>query len=31
VLQRWQGLSGGKAVLEGTEKTFDEVKAERQS
>ena len=29
VIQRWQDFAGGKAILEGTGRTFDQVKAER--
>lgn len=29
IVQRWQNLTGRKAILEGTTKTFDELRAER--
>ncbi len=30
VIQRWQGLSGEQATLEGADTTFEQVKAERE-
>jgi DNA modification methylase len=30
VVKRWQGLTGGKATLEGDGRTFDDIAAERQ-
>jgi len=30
VVKRWQGLTGGKATLEGDGRTFEEIAQERQ-